>query len=353
MRTPARIRALVLAAGYGTRLGPLTDSLPKPLLPVRSKPVVELTLERLAAAGCEAIALNLHHLGGAIRDRFGESFREVPLTYSEEPEILGTLGAFGPLRDFFAPADAVVLVNGDSLCRWPIRRLIRRHARSGAAATLLFASAADPARFGGGVAVERKGRRVVSFRPGPADPVAERQQGIRRLVFAGAHVFAPSLLERVGAGVSEIVDDLYRPLLAEGERLQAVITGRPWYDLGTPRRLRNATTAGGAGPRPVRVLRRNWVAATARLGPAVHLRRSVVEADAVVGRGASLRRTLLLPGARVGPGAILEGCVVGWDAEVPPDSRVRERLICRRTAGGTVPEGSSVVGEVVYSGLDP
>ncbi len=349
----ARIRALVLAAGYGTRLGPLTDTRPKPLLPVRGKPVVELTLERLAAAGCEAIALNLHHLGGAIRDRFGESFREVPLTYSEEPEILGTLGAFGPLGEFFAPADAVVLVNGDSLCRWPVGRLVRRHQKSGAAATLLFASAADPARFGGGVAVERKGGRVTSFRSGPPDPAAERSEGIRRLVFAGAHVLDPELLERVGEGCSHIVEDLYQPLLAEGARIQAVVTGRPWYDLGTPRRLRNAATAGGAGPRIVRVLRRNWVAPTARLGPGVRLRRSVVEAEAVVGRGASLRRSLLLPGARVGPGAVLEGCVVGWDAEVPPGSRVRERLICRRVAGGTLPEGSSVVGEVMYSGLDP
>jgi mannose-1-phosphate guanylyltransferase len=348
-----RVRALVLAAGYGTRLGPLTDSRPKPLLPVRGKPVVELTLERLAAAGCEAIALNLHHLGGAIRERYGDSFREVPLTYSEEPEILGTLGAFGPLRDFFAAADAVVLVNGDSLCRWPLRRLIRRHAKGRAAATLLFAAAADPARFGGGVAVERKGGRILSFRAGPGDPEAERRDGIRRLVFAGAHVLAPSLLERVGEGFADVVANLYQPLLAEGQRLQAVITGRPWYDLGTPRRLRNAATTGGAGHRLVRLVRRNWVAADARLAPGVRLRRSVVEADAVVGRGASLRRTVLLPGARVGPGAVLEGCVVGWDADVPPESRVRERLICRRTAGGTVPDGSSVVGEVVYSGLDP
>ncbi len=348
-----RIRALVLAAGYGTRLGPLTESLPKPLLPVRGKPVVELTLERLAAAGCEAIALNLHHLGGAIRDRFGESFREVPLTYSEEPEILGTLGAFGPLRDFFAPADAVVLVNGDSLCRWPIGRLLRRHAKCGAAATLLFASAADPARFGGGVALARKSGRILAFRPGPTDPAAERQEGIRRLVFAGAHVLDPALLERVGEGASHIVEALYEPLLAAGARLQAVVTGRPWYDLGTPRRLRNATTAGGAGPRLVRALRRNWVAPAARLGPGVRLRRSVVEAEAVVGRDASLRRTLVLPGARIGSGAVLEGCVVGWDAEIPPGSRVRERLVCRRTAGGTVPEGSSVVGEVIYSALDP
>lgn len=348
-----RIRALVLAAGYGTRLGPLTDSLPKPLLPVRGKPVVELTLERLAAAGCEAIALNLHHLGGAIRDRFGDRFREVPLTWSEEPEILGTLGAFGPLREFFAPADAVVLVNGDSLCRWPLGRMIRRHVKGGAAATLLFASAADPARFGGGVAVARKGRRVLAFRPGPADPAAERQEGIRRLVFAGAHVLDPKLVQRVGEGVSHIVEALYEPLLAEGAAIRAVVTGRPWYDLGTPRRLRNAATAGGAGPRITRAFRRNWVAATARVGPGVRLRRSVIEGEAVVGRGASLRRTLVLPGARIGPGAVLDGCVVGWDAQVPPGSRVRERLVCPRIAGGTVPEGSSVVGEMIYSGLDP
>jgi NDP-sugar pyrophosphorylase family protein len=296
------------------------------------------------------VAINLHHLGGAIRERLGTSFRDMPLVYSEEAEVLGTLGALAPLRDFFTGCEAALLINGDSLCRWPLPRLLRRHRRRGAAATLLFATAAEPALYGGGVAIDRKGR-VVSFAPG--DPAAEAAEKVRRRVFAGAHVLDPRLLARAPRRFSHIVHDLYEPLLAEGERLEAVATGRPWYDLGTPRRFRDAATEGGVTPRWRRGPRRTWTAAGARVDPSAHLGRTVVEAGAAVAARARLRRTVLLPGARVGEGAILDGCVVGFGAEVPAGARVRRRLIARRSAGGTVPAGSSVVADLVYVPLDP
>src|SRR5436309_11242687 len=191
-----RVRALVLAAGLGTRLRPLTELVPKPLLPVVGVPILGHTLAQLAALGCEAAAVNLHHHGEQIRHRFGDAFAGMPLTWSEEPELRGTLGAFYPLRELFAPADLVVLINGDSLCQWPLRRLVRRHLASGADATLLLASRPSPAPFGGGVGIDRAGR-ILSFRPGdPTDSTAG--EVTRRFVFAGAHVLSPRLLERVG-----------------------------------------------------------------------------------------------------------------------------------------------------------
>src|SRR6187402_2776161 len=118
-----RLRALVLAAGRGERLRPLTATLPKPLLPVAGRPLLAWTLERLRAAGCEAVAINLHHLGGQIREQFGDRFRGLPLVWSEETELLGTAGALPPLREFLSAADRVLVVNGDSLCRWPLETL--------------------------------------------------------------------------------------------------------------------------------------------------------------------------------------------------------------------------------------
>ena len=110
MRRP-RLRALVLAAGRGERLRPLSATIPKPLLPVAGRPLVAWTLERLREAGVEAAALNLHWLGGAIRERFGDSFRGMPLVYSEERELLGTGGALPPLRDFLSDCDVALIVN--------------------------------------------------------------------------------------------------------------------------------------------------------------------------------------------------------------------------------------------------
>src|SRR5436190_18997206 len=122
-----RLRALVLAAGLGTGLRPLTDLVPKPLLPVTGVPILGYTLAQLAALGCEEVAINLHYLGDQIRQRFGDSFAGMRITWSEEPVLLGTLGAFRPLREFFAAADQVLLINGDSLSEWPLRKLVRRH----------------------------------------------------------------------------------------------------------------------------------------------------------------------------------------------------------------------------------
>lgn len=340
----------MLAAGLGTRLRPLTESMPKPLLPVVGVPILGHSLAQLAAVGCEAVAINLHYQGDQIRSRFGDSFAGIPLTYSEEPELLGTGGAFHPLRDFFAPADLVLLINGDSLCPWPLKRLLRAHQAGSAAATLLLSRRADPQAFGGGVGIDRDGS-IVSFRLG--DPSPGRGTVARRLVFAGAHVFAPALLERVGPGPSDIVRDLYSPLLAEGGALGSVVTSRPWHDLGTPRRFLDASLEWARAGWPERLWRRSWVSPEAGIAAGTKLREAAVEAGARVGAGAEVERSVLLPGSRVGEGSTLREVILGPGAAVPPGSWVERRIVTRRREGAAPGLDDSVVGGVVYSPLDP
>jgi mannose-1-phosphate guanylyltransferase len=339
----------VLAAGLGTRLRPLTESTPKPLLPVVGMPILGHTLAQLAAAGCEAVAINLHYEGERIRQHFGDTFCGIPLTYSEEPELLGTGGALYPLREFFAPATLILLINGDSLCRWPLKRLIRAHQTDGlAAATLLLTRRPDPQAFGGGVGIGRQGD-ILSFRTG--DP--ERGPVAHRRVFAGAHVFSPALLERLGPGPSDIVRDLYSPLLAEGGRLGAVSTGRSWHDLGTPRRFLEATLDWARGAGPERLWRRSWVSPEAGIGAGARLASSSVEAGARVGEGSRVERSVLLPGSRVGEGSTLHEVILGPGAVVPPGSWVERRIVTRRREGAAPSLEDSVVAGVVYTPLDP
>lgn len=318
---------------------------------MRGTPVGEVSLERLRRAGCEAVALNLHYLADEMRRGFGDEYRGMPLVYSHEEEILGTLGCLAPLREqgFFDGCDEVLLVNGDSLCRWPLRRLLRRHRKTGAAATLLVASSVDPAEYGGGIAVDREGR-IRSFRSAED---TEGADGIKRRVFLGAHVLSAELLSRAPHEFSHIVHQLYEPLIEEGRTLQTLATGRAWHDLGTPRRYRDAVIAGGVAPRPVRWLRGTWIAPDAAVHFSVSLHRTTVESGCRVAEGARLRDSLLLTGARIGEGSRLDGCVVGPGAVLPPETRVRDRMVCRRTATATVPEGSSVVGDLIYAPLDP
>ena len=144
----------MLCAGLGTRLAPLTDTIPKPLLPIRGRTVLERTLDRLERVGCEAVALNLHHLGPAIRETIGPRHGTMAIEYSEEAEILGTLGALAALRGFVAEADFIFLINGDSVCRWPLEELLQLHIARRPRATLLLnrARPAAPASTPAGAA---------------------------------------------------------------------------------------------------------------------------------------------------------------------------------------------------------
>ncbi len=339
-----RIRALVLAAGLGTRLRPLTQQQPKPLLPVCGVPILGHTLTQLAAFGCEAAAVNLHYLGEPIRERFGDSHAGMLLTWSDEPEILGTLGALHPLREFFAPAGLVLLINGDSLCRWPLRHLVRRHLEGGARATLLLAARPDPAEFGGGVGVDRAGN-IQSFRPG--DP--ERGEVVRRQVFAGAHAISPDLLNRVGPGTADIVRDLYIPLLESGERIASAVFAGRWHDLGTPQRFLDATLDWARGEGPERLWRRSWISPEAGVGAGARLRGAAIEAGARVGEGARAERSILMPGSRIGKGSVVRECILGFGAAVPPGAWVERRIIMPQLAGHSSQLDDSVVGGAVYT----
>jgi mannose-1-phosphate guanylyltransferase len=306
-----RIRALVLAAGLGTRLRPLTDATPKPLLPVRGVPILGHSLARLAAAGCEAAAVNLHYLGDQIRSRFGDSYQGMPLTWSEEPEVLGTLGALYPLKKFLAPADLVLLLNGDSFCDWPLGELIDSHLANGCRSTLLLTSWPDPADFGGGVGIDRDGR-ILSFRAG----VPERDEAVGRYAFAGAHAFSPELLAELKPGNSDIVRDLYGPALAAGAALGSLVDGRPWHDMGTPRRFLDGTLEAGT-----------WISPLASVDAAAEVLRSSIEPGAAVQTGARIEGSVLLPGTRIGRESVVRESIVGFGATVPPGARIEWGIV--------------------------
>lgn len=346
--TRPRLRALVLAAGHGTRLRPLTDLLPKPLLPVAGRPVLDHTFDALLEAGCEAAAVNLHHLGELIPRRYGDSYRGMPLTWSHERgERQGTLGALHPLKGFLAEADAVLLINGDTLCHWPLKAMLRRHRRTGAQATLLLTTRVDPEGFAGGVGVDREGR-VLSFWKG----ATERGEVARRAVFAGAHVLSPALLDRVEAGPSDIVRRLYLPLVAEGGAVFALDSHRRWHDLGTPRRYLAGVLDWGRGRGPVRLWRRSAVLPGATVEPGARLLRSVVEAGATVEAGARVEASVVLAGARVAGGAEVRHTVVGPGVRLPPEARIVARMVNTARDGVQLDEADSQVGGLVYTPLD-
>jgi mannose-1-phosphate guanylyltransferase len=345
-----KLRALVLAAGLGRRLRPLTEDYPKPALPVLGRPILAWTLDRLRAVGCEAAAVNLYHRGDKLVEAIGDEHDGMPVTYSQEDELKGTLGAAYPLKDFFAGCDAVLVINGDSLCRWPLKKLVREHRKRGAAVTLLLTSWPDIESYGGGVGVAEDGRLVSFFEgdDGAADVPAEIA---RRRVFAGAHVFDARHLERVREEPTDFVRHLYIPLRDEGALIQTLSSKRRWHDLGTPRRYLDGTLDWARGRGPARLIRRSWVSPEATVAGKV--KASVVEPGAAVAEGARIESSLLLPGSRVEPGATVEHSILGPGAVVPEGARIESRLVSPRKKGYTPNPGDTLVGGMVYASLDP
>lgn len=351
MKTP-RFRAVVLSAGLGTRLRPLTLALPKPLLPVAGLPVLGHTLTTLQKHGCEAVAVNLHYQGEKIASRFGSEFEGMPIRYSHEETILGTLGALSPLADFLADAERVVVLNGDSLTRWPLPRLLKHHATEEALATVLVTSRAEVEEFGGGITIGKNGR-VRTFLHDERSPSAgaasgETPEKTRRRVFAGAHVFSPGFLERAPTPPSDFVRDLYEPLLRDGGRIDAVESSDPWFDIGTPRRYLDGVVGWSAGGR---WRRRGWSSPEAQVAEFATVRRSVLEAGVTVATGSKVRRSLLMSGATIGRGARVNDSIIGPGVSLPAGTVVESRLVTEARADTPPDPSASVVGGLVYGPL--
>ena len=341
-----RIRALVLCAGFGTRLRPLTWWLPKPLLPIAGEPVAGHTLRALHSAGCEAAVINTHHRAEDLPQAFGRSYRGLALEYSHESEIQGTYGALAPPRDLLTKSDAVVLVNGDSFCRWPIRKILAHHFRQGADATLLLLAKAPESALGGGIAVDAGGR-VVQMREltkGPGE--IKRRHG-----FAGLHVLSPHLLERIESRPGDIIEDLYQPLLEEGGRIETKVLPRRirWHDLGTPGRYHAASLDALRGRFFAR--QKNSISPLAKVAEAVALDRCLVDRGAQIGRGASLKDCVVLEGAQIGDQCRIRSSIIGPGVVVAPSTEVEKRLMTRYDKRHELAPSESQMNDLVFTPL--
>ncbi len=321
------MKAMILAAGLGLRMRPLTALRAKPVLPVLNRPLLHWTLATLARHGVTDVVVNLHHLGASVRRALGDGRAfGVRIAYVRERTILGTGGGPRHARRLLGEAP-ILLVNGDVAFDVDLDRLVAAHRASGAPATLLLRPNPDPRRYGP-VVTGRDGfiRSLVGL-PRPARGTVS--------LFAGIHVVDPALFERLPPGASDSVRDLYAPLVADGMPPFGVRLPGAWYDLGSPGqylRAQLAMLASGFGG----------------LSPAA----SLVHPDAIVERGAVVRRSILGAGARIGNGATVSGCVVWERGRVADGARVRD---CVVASGAAVDRdaSSAIVVPIAALGASP
>jgi len=327
------VKAVVLVGGAGTRLRPLTFTVPKQVLPIVEVPMIERVLAYLEGHGVDEAVLSLGYLHDAFEALFPEGrCGGVRLTYAVEPEPLDTAGAVGFAARYAGVTERFLVVNGDILTDLDVTAMVAFHEQRGAQATISLAKVADPSAFGL-VPIDGEGR-VAAFVEKPAPGAVGAS-----LVNAGTYVLEPSVLDHIPEGRRVSIEREVFPALATAGTLYGFDSPAYWTDTGTPLQYleaqldllsgrRPGPPAPGAQPGqggtwtlgdadfgssvegPSLVGAGAWVAADASVA------RSVVGARCRIHPGARVADSVLLPGAVVGKGAVVDHSILGSSVQV-------------------------------------
>jgi mannose-1-phosphate guanylyltransferase len=330
------VKAVVLVGGFGTRLRPLTFTIPKNLLPVVHVPMVERVVAHLGHHGVTEVVLSL----GYKPDAFLEAYPDgrcagVALRYAVEDEPLDTAGAIRYAAAEAGVSERFIVVNGDVLTDLDLTRLVRFHDASGAEGTITLQTVEDPSRYG--VVVTDVAGRVEAFVEKP-----DRHEAPSNTINAGTYVLEPSVLGRIPEGRPVSVERETFPAMVGESCLYALDGDAYWLDAGTPATYLQANldllTSDGA------------VHASAAVAPGARVERSVVGDGAVVGDEAALTEAVVLPGATVEAGARVDRSIVGPGATVGSGAELVDLTVVgagvevaptTRLAGSRVPEDGS------------
>jgi NDP-sugar pyrophosphorylase family protein len=324
------MKAMLLAAGYGERMLPITRAVPKPLIPVLGRPLAPQILSRLGTEGIDEAVMNLHHLPQALREAFGDgtTLGLRALHYSlEEERLLGTGGGLAHATARLKGAGTILVRNSDFLADIPLSQAIASHLRSGCPATIVLV----PHRAGFTAVTIDDRHRVVAFGGG-------REGGY---LFTGYHLIEESVLDMIPRGApSDIVRDVYFALAAEG-RLNAHVHNGFWWEFGSPReylegsmRLVRLSAEKRTGLGDFDVVRQVG-GALAAVGAGADLSAPRIQLEGtlaigmgvMVGEGALLEDSVVMPGAWVGPGSRLRRCIVAPGAEIPLEFSASDALL--------------------------
>lgn len=219
--------AFLLGAGLGTRLRPLTDRCPKPLLPLGGKPILCRAMDALLACGAERFIVNTHHAAGVYAEKFPTgTYRGAPVAFVHEPVLLDTGGGLKNIEPLLSPDDEnLLLFNGDVFAALDLKKLAAEHARSRALATLLLRTDAR-----GNVEFDDAAGTVLDLR----DRLG--RAGTRRCRFTGICVVARKFFDEIPAGKIESVVEAFLRVASRGNGgLRGVVDDAgTWRDLGTP-----------------------------------------------------------------------------------------------------------------------
>jgi mannose-1-phosphate guanylyltransferase len=335
------MQALILAGGQGTRLRPLTSTVPKPVVPLVGRPFISYMLEWLRGHGVDDVILGCGHMANGVREVLGDGESlGIHLRYIEEPEPLGTGGALKFAEDLLD--ERFFMLNGDVLSDIDLTAQLAQHEQTGALATLALMPVEDPSAYGLVPLHPDKSVREFVEKPGP-------EQTETDLINAGAYIIERRVLDGMApAGTNISIEREVFPTLV-GKGLYGYPADGYWLDIGTPERYLQGTfdilegnvktelgrrlgEAGYALADGADVQGRVVAPALVGAGSTVALGaivggRAVLGENATVGAGAHIESSVLLDGASVGERTTVRGSIIGRGAQIGAHCHLDDRVV--------------------------
>lgn len=338
------MKAMILAAGVGSRLDPLTRNIPKPMVPIINKPVMEHIIELLARNGFSKIMVNLHYHGDQIEGYFGDGSKwGVKIQYSCEDRLWGDAGSVKRCEQFFD--STFLVIGGDDLADIDLKRVVKQHKEHKALCTIALSLVDEPSEYG--IVLLNERGKITRFLEKPKGEVI-----FSNMANTGVYVFEPEVFEFIPKGMTYgFGNDVFPLLLEQKKRFYGYLTSSYWRDVGNLKQYHETHRDALQGKVNIKfpmaqVKKFVWMGENVEIDPTAEigypvvignncrveknakvLENSVLGDNCVVEENAIVQDSILWEGAHVMRETILEGCVVGTGCQVKSNAAVFDGVI--------------------------
>lgn len=311
------MKALILVGGFGTRLRPLTLSVPKPIVEFANKPSIIHQIEALVKIGVDEVVLAVNYqpelMSACMREY--EQKLGVKITYSQESEPLGTAGPLALARDVLNDGKPFFVLNSDVICVFPFKEMLDFHIKSKAEGTIMVTKVEEPSKYG--VVVADDNGKIARF-------VEKPQVYVGNKINAGIYIFNPSILNRIELKPTSIEKEIFPKMAEEGQLYCMVLPGF-WMDIGQPKdflagtnlylasleQVKSSLLATGEG-----IIGSVLIDPSSKVGKAVIGPNVTIGPNCVIEDGVRLKNTVILEGVVVGANSWINQSIIGWKSRI-------------------------------------
>ena len=351
------MKALILAAGYGTRLEPLTLAVPKPMVPIVNLPTMQHNLELLKRHGFCDIVANVHYYPEQIENYFGDGFNfDVNLSYSYEKELLGTAGGVKYMaRQISRINETFLVLSSDALTDINLNKLVEYHKNKKALITIALAKISDVREFG--VVLQDSDERIVGFQEKP-----KPEEALSNMANTGIYVFEPEVLDMLPDGFYDFGKQLFPMLVKERAPIFGYRMVEYWSDVGGLEKYIHSNYDAMKGTVQIRIPGHKigastWVGEREEIDPSARFEGSVIIGDRCnIGKNVYIKDAVIGDKCFISDGSVITGSVIWSDTFTGIESQVSGSVVgsfCHVGAKAKVSQGSVIANRcVVHSATE-